>query len=473
VAGGGVPLSGAVRIVESSPEPGSNRAGGPVSREEFATLMASVGVEPGAHVAVATSGGADSLALCLLVHEWVTEVGGSAIAFVVDHGMRRESGGEARQVRDWLSARTVEVRVLRHRGPVPTANRQAVARAIRYDLLTSSCRRLGIGDLLLGHHLDDQAETFLLRLGRGSGVDGLSAMPSRAVRDGVRILRPLLQVPRTRLQASLRARGQAWIDDPSNRDPSYARTKVRSLMPALAEIGLTAPRLAATAGRMARARVALEAETGALLEAAASVDGAGGATVRLEPLLRASPEIALRALSRLIMHVGGRTFPPRLVQLEAALSAMAHPGPSTRTLAGCRLRVNNGVLMACRELRGAETTIILPGERRLWDGRFTVRLGRRRGYDRATAFTVGSLGREDARVALNGRDPGVRGRQPDILPDVCAALPALRDDTGVAAVPNLGFRRDSRIPSFRAEFTPFQPLLTPPFSVVSTEAAPI
>ena len=185
--------------------------------------------EPAAHIAVAVSGGADSLALALLLRDWARPRGYRLTALVVDHGLRAESAAEARGAVAVLGRQHVEARLLRFQGAKPSANVQAAARAARYGLLSDWCARRGVLHLALGHHRDDQAETLLLRLGRGSGLDGLAGMaPVVELRD-VRLLRPLLGVPRARLEASLRARGLAWIDDPSNRDRAHGRVRIRQL----------------------------------------------------------------------------------------------------------------------------------------------------------------------------------------------------------------------------------------------------
>ncbi|WP_119423020.1 tRNA lysidine(34) synthetase TilS, partial [Desertibaculum subflavum] len=213
--------------------------------------MAALGAFPGhPDLAVAVSGGADSLALVLLAQGWTAAQGGRLLALTVDHGLRPEAAREALQVKRWLAARGVAHRTLRWRGPKPKANLAAAAREARYALLFAACRRARFRALAVAHHREDQAETFLLRLGRGSGVDGLAAMAPVSERDGIALLRPLLDMPRDRLRAALAAAGQDWIEDPGNADPARARTAVRALLPALAAAGLPPVRIAATAARM-------------------------------------------------------------------------------------------------------------------------------------------------------------------------------------------------------------------------------
>ena len=202
---------------------------GPLGVREFGALVARLGpFGPSPRIAAAVSGGADSMALLLLAARWAPGAGARLVALTVDHGLRAESAAEAARVAAWCAARGIAHRVLEWRGAKPAAGLQEAARTARYGLLAGWCRRGGIVHLLTGHNAGDQAETFLMRLRRGSGVAGLAGMPAVAVRDGVRVLRPLLGVRRERLEAALEAAGEAWIEDPSNRDPAFERVRVRA-----------------------------------------------------------------------------------------------------------------------------------------------------------------------------------------------------------------------------------------------------
>src|SRR5262249_20106992 len=179
------------------------------------------------HLAVAVSGGRDSMALALLVAAWAERRGGRVTAITVDHGLRPEAAAEARQVGRWLRAHGITHRTLRWRPPAGAlpGGLQAAARAGRYAPPCGWGRPRGVLHLALAHQQEDQAETLLLRLARGSGLDGLAAMAPIAERMGVRLLRPLLSVPRARLRATLVAAPQPWIDDPSNENPAHARIR--------------------------------------------------------------------------------------------------------------------------------------------------------------------------------------------------------------------------------------------------------
>ncbi len=396
--------------------------------------------EPQAHLAVAVSGGADSLALAVLLEDWARAQRFRVTALVVDHGLRAGSAREARASRRALGEQGIEARLLRVREPTPRANVQAWARAARYRLLIDWCRRYGVLHLALGHHRDDQAETLLLRLGRGSGLDGLAGMAPVVELANVRLLRPLLDISKIALEAVLEARGLGWVEDPSNRDRTHGRVRLRQLGDVLAGEGLSPGRLAAAAGHLARARAALEAASAELLAGAARPDPAGFLWLDPEPLARAPHEIRLRALARSLMMVGGADYTPRLpslLRLEASILAGSARGA---TLGGCRILPRKAGLLLVREAAAAQPVSVAPGQRLIWDGRFEIRLRRPRRGAPGRGMTVGPLG-PAGWAALAGQ--AVAGRGP--LPAAAGpALPALFDRRGVREVPLLAYRRGDR-----------------------------
>lgn len=434
---------------------------------EFDRLMRAVGpFEPRPRIAVAVSGGSDSLALTLLAAEWCRRRGGDLTALTVDHGLRPDSAAEARQVGRWLKAEGVAHRVLRWRPPDDlAAGVQAAARTARYRLLTDWCRRRGVLHLALAHQQEDQAETFLLRLARGSGLDGLAAMAPVTERDGVRLIRPLLPVARARLRATLTERRQGWIEDPSNENLAHARVRMRRLLPALAADGLDPGRLAATAAHLGRARAALDDQVAALLAAAAAVSPAGHVRVDPSALAAAPAEVSLRALAHCLLTVGGAEYAPRLerlVRLHDAIRAGELGGGAT--LAGCRVLPRRGALLICREPAMAREEVALaPGETVLWDNRFRFTLqvaGAPSSVSRR--LRVRRLG-SDGWAALRARHPQVR-RHP-IPPAVAASLPAVWGPFGLVAVPHLDICPADRHMSFAVTFSPPAPLARTRFSV--------
>ena len=194
-------------------------------------------------IAVAVSGGADSMALCLLAGQWARSNGIILKAVTVDHGLRPDSAEEARSVGRWLTNYGIDHQILTWMDEKPETGIQAAARKARYRLMADWCESNGIQHLLVAHHLEDQVETFLMRLARGSGIDGLACMTSSTPLQAINLLRPLLTVPKSELTDFLNGQNQDWIEDPSNQNPAYARTQIRGLAADLEQVGVNAQRL--------------------------------------------------------------------------------------------------------------------------------------------------------------------------------------------------------------------------------------
>lgn len=436
---------------------------GPLTNAEFSHAIERLGpFENRPRIAVAVSGGADSLSLALFASAWARRRGGAATALTVDHGLRPDAAAEARLVGRWLRARGIDHHILAWRGIKPHSNLQAIARTARYRLLSDWCARHGVLHLLLAHHTDDQAETHLLRLARGSGVDGLAAMAPVHELPALRVLRPLLGVPRARLEAALRAAGQDWVDDPTNRDRAHARVRMRQLLPALAEEGLTAARLTATTRRLAHARAAIEAAVATLLAEATQMHPTGYCRLDRERLTAAPTEIGLRALARILRTVGGTTYPARLERLERLFGELAGGNAPGRTLAGCQVLPWRDAYLVCREAALARGEVPLgSGRAVIWDDRFAV-------------SAAGQLGRS---MVVRSLGPHGWGGIAEDLPGpprfavpvpVRASLPAIWDRKGLLAVPHAGFVRRGRAGRLRlrCQFAPCEPLAGAPFAVV-------
>lgn len=187
-----------------------------------------------AAVAAGVSGGADSLALLFQLDAFLRPQGRRVIALTVDHGLRPESRDEAEYVAKLAAERQIEHHILTWEGEKPEKGIEEAARTARYGLLCGWCRDNGVGTLAVAHHLLDQAETFFMRLQRGSGLNGLCGMAPLSEKNGVRLIRPFLQVHPERLKEFLREHGVSWAEDPSNRCDDYLRVRVRKFLPQLA-----------------------------------------------------------------------------------------------------------------------------------------------------------------------------------------------------------------------------------------------
>ena len=296
-------------------------------------------------IVLAVSGGPDSIALMWLAARWRRAVRRAPrlIAVTVDHGLRPEAAREARAVKTLAGHLDVPHRTLRWGGAKPNTGVPAAARAARYRLLAQAAKASGATHILTAHTRDDQAETLLMRMLRGSGIAGLAAMARQSERDGVWLARPLLHVPKSQLVATLNKARIAFADDPTNRDTSYTRPRLRALMPALAEEGGDARNLARLALRLGRANAALEVLADGAERYLALRDRNDAARFGFDAPAFASlsEEIRLRLLMRAIDRVG-HEGPAELGKVEALLVVLdraisAGEGRFKQTLAGAAI----------------------------------------------------------------------------------------------------------------------------------------
>jgi tRNA(Ile)-lysidine synthase len=271
--------------------------------------------------AVAVSGGGDSVALMHLLSDWARRLRlPLPHVLTVDHGLHKNSAADARKVLRWAKAAGLKATALRWKGPAPASDIEAQARDARYRLMGAWAREKGIAALYVAHTLDDQAETFLLRLMRGSGLDGLSAMramapyPLTEFRE-LRVVRPLLGVERAAVRSHLERLGHDWLEDSMNAQERFARVRVRQAWSALEGAGLSKQRLVAAALHLARAREALESVTDAVIVRACR-RWKDGVQIDCDALVSAPREIGLRALAQLLMVVSGQPYRPRFERLE-------------------------------------------------------------------------------------------------------------------------------------------------------------
>lgn len=292
---------------------------------------------------LAVSGGPDSVALMWLAARWRRSLkrGPALTVVTVDHGLRAESAREARDVKHLATSLDLPHRTMRWNGDKPKKGLPAAARAARYALLSNAARKAGAVHVLTAHTRDDQAETVLMRMARGSGVAGLSAMSAETERDGVWIVRPLLQVAKSRLIATLNKAKLGYAVDPTNTDPGFTRPRLRALMPDLAGEGMDSRNLSRLAARMARADAALELMAdGAERFLALRSPGLVPEAIDAVAFLGLAEEIRVRLLLRMVNEVGheGPAELGKVESLSHALELAARSGGNgillKQTLAG-------------------------------------------------------------------------------------------------------------------------------------------
>lgn len=454
--------------------PLSGAASAALSTPEFSDLLRAAGPYPdNAAVAVAVSGGADSMTLLSLAADWAADRGAGAettlTALTVDHGLRADSAAEAAGVAAWCRGRGIAHHTLSWDGDKPEKGLQAAARTARYALLEDWCRAHGHTELLVAHTENDQAETFLMRMSRGSGLDGLAAMPLVSERHGVRLIRPLLGVSRSRIEATAAARSLEPVSDPSNLDRRYARVRMRERLRLLEAHGVSAAAIAGTARIFGQMRAARERETAALADEIAVLHSEGYATIARAGLASADIEIAGRLVSAVLISVGGLDYGPRRARLDRLMADIRENRDfRPRTLGNCVIHVRGADIQIRREHRTVgDDSLLAPGQQILWDGRFEIGFSDAPGLC-AAGYRLGALGEDGWRqiVARSG-DEDLRAYR-GIPGPVRYALPAIRHDEKVVEVPQLGYQSRQGVEKIveTCRFQPRSPLNGHPFWVV-------
>jgi tRNA(Ile)-lysidine synthase len=402
--------------------------------------MAGLGpFEPTPRLAVAVSGGADSMALALLAYDWARARGGSALALIVDHGLRAGSACEAVQAAARLASRGIAARRLALHGLTRGTGLAERARSARYRALTEACADAGILHLLLGHHAQDQAETVLIRDLAGSGPDGLAGMAALVELPSVRLLRPLLGLPPVWLRDLLRDAGMAWAEDPSNADPAAQRGRLRALRRDRGGAGVATRALVDAAADHAAARTGREAAVADVLGRRARIYAEGFAVLSPGAL---PPE----ALGALLRTIAGAAFP---LASDAVAALAAAPRPAT--LGGVLLlaagRMGEGWLLV-REAAAMQDPIeARPGA--LWDGRFRLPAG----VAVSGGTTIGAVGTDAAMLRSRTKLPAA----------VLATLPALRRQGALVAVPHICYSVSSTCVPPPLVFAPARAVAPAPF----------
>ena len=267
-------------------------------------------------IAVGVSGGADSLALALRLNEQ----GYKIVALTVDHGLRPEARIEAEYVASVMQKYNIEHHILTWVGTKPQTSIEEAAREARYNLLFDFCRQNNIKYLATGHHLRDQAETFLLRLARGSGVFGLSGILPVSKRQGITIIRPQLDVSPEELKQYLKDKDIKWIEDPMNDMDDFTRVKIRKFLPSLKEIGIDENKLAQTAAILRQTREYLQKRCDEFINNYVRKFGNNVASISLANLAKCDFEIARLVLGELIRNIGGGNYSPEAESIERIIS---------------------------------------------------------------------------------------------------------------------------------------------------------
>ncbi len=300
----------------------------------------------GHRLAVAVSGGVDSV--CLLC--WLAEIKADVVCLHVNHGLRKNADIETQYVRDLCKSIGVPCKIFYWTGEKPSSGLEAAARDARYKFMTDFCQENGIEVLLTAHQADDQIETFLMNLGRGSGLYGLAAMRRVTYRDGIKIVRPLLDVSRAELKSYCDKKSIQYFVDEMNDDPHYTRVRIRKNRYLLSEkLGISDSRILLAVQNLGRVRDALDEQ---ISEMVAKVVDNSRAVFSDSFLFDQAPDIRLKLLGTLIQKIGGDEYQPRLTSLSNALDKLQRD--CKFTLGHCTLRRLNQKILIVPE--GAKTS---------------------------------------------------------------------------------------------------------------------
>ena len=353
----------------------------------FAKVMANA---PQGDIGVAVSGGGDSLALLCLSVDWALRNNRTLKAATIDHNLRSESTSECEYVKKISTRLSIEHTTLTWLGR-PSGNIQNLARDARHKLLTNWATDKNLSVVLLGHTLEDNAETIIIRLIRGSGVDGLAGMSQYININNLGIFRPLLQVKRDELRHYLTEKNITWIDDPSNFDERFQRVKVRKIMPQLAHLGLTPNKLNDFAEHMARAKAALNSEV--MIFASSNVQQKfwGDLEIEQDAFINLADEYQVRLLSAALRWISGSFYRPRFKSLKRLLNLLInHKSVPGISLMGCIVKCRRKKIVFTREFAAIPKKQKIRQTTFVWDKKWTIKVE----PSKLNHFMVGPLGKD-------------------------------------------------------------------------------
>ncbi|WP_460274141.1 tRNA lysidine(34) synthetase TilS [Celeribacter sp. ULVN23_4] len=372
------------------------------------------------HLAVAVSGGGDSMALLHLLAEWAEEEKVWLQAVTVDHGLRPEAAEEARFVAEVCERLRVKHTTLNWAGKTAKGNIQDAGRRARYGLMADWAKGQGISTIALAHTADDQAETFFMRLARASGIDGLTGMQRRRVSDGITWVRPLLMQERSDLRHYLRELREVWVEDPSNEDEAYDRVKARRAMGELTKLGIDAHVVGRVMDHLSQVRSALDYATHDHALRCVREDR-GDLIIDRRRFAEAAPEVNRRLVEAGLRWISSADYGPRGMKLQEFLSAMLRGRDAT--LHGVRLLGGKASFRLTREHAAVAGTVATPGA--IWDGRWIIE-----GVD-GQDYIVRALG-EDGLLQLGERPADAPPRE------TLSASPAVFEGNTLVSAPLAG-----------------------------------
>lgn len=365
-----------------------------ISAHDFARLLDTLSKPIDRKIGVAVSGGPDSMALTFLLHQWAKKNKVDLYGFHVDHQLRDTSHMEARQVEGWLRDMGIPCEILVWEHEEIQRKVQEKARQARYSLIADAAKEKDIKQLFLGHHLDDQIETFLLRLECGSGVGGLSGMQRVTEIYGLTLMRPFLSLPQIKLQDVVAHARIPFIEDPSNYNEEFARVRMRKLSKIMLDYGFNSDRLGRTITKIAETHDAMTSMARDIIKRHSVCHNAGYISIAAEPLQAMPKALILCVLDWLIRGLSGQSYPLRYKRLEHCYNTFIQNNElGACTLGRCYIKRRRETFLFCREEGHLEAPMVLKKSGKYhWDDRFLVDLSTNNTLP--SEFTLGALGQK-------------------------------------------------------------------------------
>ncbi len=386
-------------------------------------------------IAVGVSGGIDSIALVFLLKEFTKNKKIKLIALIVDHKIRENSTIDANDTAQILQKNNIECQILNsYLGTPPQANIEANLREMRYSLLNKFCLDNNIKHLFIGHHEQDQAENFLIRLFRGSGIDGLSAMDYVSKFWDMEIIRPLLNFKKEELKEYLEKNNINWIEDESNQDKKYLRNKIRSFLNSLDDKNLINQRIALASKSILESKKLIEQN---LIKNASKIlefNNLGYILLKKAAFCNLSEEEAKRYLAWTLMEVSGSYYKPRLKYLENLyfwiLEDKEH---KKRCFYGCVVqKYDNSNLIIYREKDKIKKDKFV--NNLIWDNRFKINCNLDINGISISNIEVQEFNKLDIKHKMNG-----------ILKNIICTIPVFRKSNQILAIPHLNYYVDDKL----------------------------
>ena len=305
------------------------------------------------NISVAVSGGIDSMALMLILDLWCKNNNTNLTAITVDHKLREESTNEAIYVNSLCKEKNIKHVILTWEGEKPDHNIELIARENRYKLISNYCKNNKIDYVFIAHHLQDQAETFLIRLFRGSGIDGLSSMKKIVENYNLKIIRPFLNIEKEDLRQYLLENKIEWIEDESNNDEKYLRNKIRLFLNSFENRDDIIKRIDFAVNQIN--------------------DCKGTCILNKHFLLQEDENIILKILAQISMIVSGNKYKPRLEKLRRLLDTIQNEDKIKYTFYGCVFESYNNDIMVYREYNSIKEDVdLIYNQEVIWDNRFKI-----------------------------------------------------------------------------------------------------